>query len=236
MKHFTPHAIILLLTSLNMAQTTPDSALGRISFPLNRVFVTSGQENTISYARFGMPVFPGNQIETRSNSRCEITLNNGAIARIDENSVVRLKLRDISVNQQVTVISLQRGRVWLNDTEEGSCVLETPRGEFSTVSGLYRVDIRPDDTAELRIYAGRIEVVSPALSTVASKQVWVEGPRADTLGTPDSLRMPSSRVPDIRLVVADAQGWHDRGAGDAVEDARDEWVLWNRRRDQLKEQ
>ncbi|MCB0293424.1 MAG: hypothetical protein KDH97_24435, partial [Calditrichaeota bacterium] len=56
---FTTLMIFLLVFSAQAKEP-----VGKISFPLNRVFVIPAGTSSLSYAQFNMDVFPGDKIET----------------------------------------------------------------------------------------------------------------------------------------------------------------------------
>ena len=76
--------LFLVLVAFTSTSREP---VGKVTFPLNRVFIIQEGSSDLRMAHFNMNVFSGDKIETKRESRCEITLHNGDVVRIDENSI-----------------------------------------------------------------------------------------------------------------------------------------------------
>ena len=81
--------ILILFFSFGDANKEP---VGNITFYVGRVFVIPSGTSELSMAQFNMDIFPGDKVETKKESRCEITLKTGDVIRVDANSLFTLEM------------------------------------------------------------------------------------------------------------------------------------------------
>nr|HQU73914.1 FecR domain-containing protein [Calditrichia bacterium] len=152
-----PWLICLLLAGSALAQDSTAATQTRITFPLNRVFVTKAMGNGMDYARFNMNVAPGDQIHTKKLSRCELTLPGGSALRMDEKS-------DLIVGAPTEgqePFLLNDGRLWVSMTPGDIRTFGILFGgsvyEFEGNGAAFRVE-RQADSLKVVLYRGYLAV------------------------------------------------------------------------------
>jgi hypothetical protein len=238
--------IFMLLAAFTSASREP---VGKITFYINRVFVIPEGTSDLKMAYFNTDVFSGDKIETKRESRCEITLKNGDVIRIDENSIYTLE--DIQVTQESVKASsfLNVGKLWATIrkifAEDDYVTVKSPTAVIAVRGTIYRVDVEPDSLTTLRVYDGEVEVkpAAPATGSLQPqqpRQTGPVGPPRDVPG-PRDVQGPTdvSEAQWIEIVKAQQQiqirpgGQFEKTDFNPVEDASSDWVQWNKRRDEL---
>ncbi len=237
--------IFLVLVSFTSTSREP---VGQITFPLGRVFVIPEGTSNLKMAHFQMDLFSGDKIETKRESRCEITLKNGDVIRIDENSIYTLE--DIKVTQETVQASsfLGVGKLWATIRKifaaDDYVEVKAPTAVIAVRGTIYRVDVEEDSTTMLRVYDGEVEVKpsGPAMGEMQKPESRkgpigpprdVPGPR-DVAGPQDV-----SEAQWIEIVKAQQQiriardGKFEKSEFDLIDDAKSDWVRWNQQRDRL---
>ncbi|MBN2364766.1 MAG: FecR domain-containing protein [Calditrichaeota bacterium] len=238
--------IFFILVAFTSASREP---VGKITFPLNRVFVIPEGTSDLKMAYFNMDVFSGDKIETKRESRCEITLTNGDVVRIDENSLYTLE--DIEVTQETVKASsfLSVGKLWATIrkifTEDDYVAVKSPTAVIAVRGTIYRVDVAEDSMTTLRVYDGEVEV-KPAAAGIGKLQQ-SKPERTGPIGPPRDVPGPRdvagprdvSEAQWIEIVKAQQQirissdGKFEKSDFDLIDDAKSDWVQWNKQRDEL---
>ena len=238
--------IFLVIVSFMPSNNEP---VGKITFPLNRVFVIPKGTSELKMVHFNMDVFAGDKIETKRESRCEITLRNGDVTRIDENSIYTLEKIEVTEETVKATSFLSIGKLWATIrkvfSEDDYVKVKSPSAVIAVRGTIYRLDVEPDSTTKLRVYEGEVEV-SPqtpsmgALTPTPPQQVKLVGPPTDVPG-PTDVAGPSdvSEEEWIEIIKAQQQliinpdGSMQKSDFDLVEDGQSDWVQWNKKRDEM---
>ncbi|NIV72829.1 hypothetical protein GWN26_13115 [Candidatus Saccharibacteria bacterium] len=248
--------IVLLFFSFQQSAKDP---VGKISFYLNRVFIIPSGSSNLRYAQFNMDVFPGDKIETKKESRCELTLRNGDIVRIDENSIFTLE--DVEISEQAIKAEsfLSIGKIWSNIkkifTDEDKFKVKSPSAVIAVRGTIYRVNANEDTTTEVIVYDGEVEV-GPQVAGTGAVDTTKKVPEAEEPKGPPQEVAPPEEVPGptevappeevsvetwLEIVKAQQQiivkpdGSYEKMEYDMAEDAKLDWVQWNKKRDELLE-
>jgi hypothetical protein len=237
--------LFLILVSFTSTSREP---VGKVTFPLNRVFVIQEGSSDLQMAHFNMAVFSGDKIETKRESRCEITLHNGDVVRIDENSIYTLE--DVKVAEEKIQASsfLSVGRLWATIrkifSEDDYVKVKSPTAVIAVRGTIYRLDVADDSLTTLKVYDGEVEVSPQASSTGMAPQQPQKtgpiGPPQDVAGPTDvqgprdvSIAQWMEIVKAQQMVVIKPDGRFEKSDFDLVEDGKSDWVQWNKKRDQL---
>ena len=228
--------------------STDREPVGKVTFPLNRVFVIPEGSSELRMAHFNMDVFPGDKIETKRESRCEITLHNGDVVRIDENSIYTLE--EIEVSEETIKASsfLSVGKLWATIrkifSEDDYVTVKSPTAVIAVRGTIYRVDVAEDSLTTLRVYDGEVEVSPQAATTgmVPQQPKGPIGPPRDVPG-PTDVQGPRDVTMAQWLEIVKAQqqvvirpdGRYEKSDFDVLEDGKSDWVQWNKKRDELLE-
>ncbi len=248
--------VIPMLLIVFSAMRTSQEPIGKITFPLNRVFVIPAGTSDIKYAQFNMDVFPGDKIETKKESRCEITLKNGDIFRIDENSIFTLE--DVQVTEKTVKAEmfLGLGKIWANIrkifSKDDYLRVKSPSAVIAVRGTIYRVDARKDSTTQVRVYEGKVAVSPPPATTPAApaprqpqqKPKPQEVPAPQQVPAPTQVPGPTEVSVETWLQIVKAQqqitvhpdGSYEVAEYDLQKDENLDWVQWNKRRDALRNQ
>ena len=248
MKRFLLAAALLLLTlpAATQDQKEEKEAIGKVSFPLNRVFVIPAGSSRLQIARFNMPLYQGDKIETKRESRCEITFNNGDVIRIDENSIYTVEAFSQKDSTSATESSLSIGRIWANIrklfSDDAYFKVKSPSAVIAVRGTIYRVDADKDHSTQVRVYEGEVSV-EPAGSLGGVKSA----PGKHSIGRPGQIQPPQQIQPPKEVsvekwmeiikaqqqITVKADGSFETETFDIDADADLDWVEWNKRRDRM---
>lgn len=238
--------IISLFCVLAAFTNTSKESVGKITFPLNRVFVIPEGSADLKMAFFNMDVFPGDKIETKRESRCEISLKNGDVVRIDENSIYTLEEVQISEEKVQASSFLSVGKLWATIqkifSEDDYVTVKSPTAVIAVRGTIYRLDVDKDSLTTVKVYDGEVEVspAVPSTGMMTPGQPRPVGPPTDVAG-PRDVAGPQdvSETQWLEIVKAQQQvvirkdGTFRKSEFDAVQDAASDWVQWNKQRDQM---
>jgi hypothetical protein len=239
-------SICILLLSFQPISKEP---VGKVSFPLNRVFVIPEGSSKLQMAYFNMDVFSGDKIETKRESRCEITLRSGDVTRIDENSIYTLEEIEATKETVKATSFLSIGRLWSTIrkvfSSDDYVQVKSPSAVIAVRGTIYRVDVEEDSSTSLRVYDGEVEVSPSQESFGALPRGQLDQPRP--LGPPTDVPGPTdvagprdvSEREWLEIIKAQQQivirpdGSFQKSDFDLVEDGKSDWVQWNKKRDEL---
>lgn len=235
--------LFFLLFSFSDANKEP---VGKITFYVGRVFVIPAGTSELSLAQFNMDLMPGDKIETKKESRCEITLKTGDIVRVDANSLFTLEMVEASENSTKAESSLGIGKIWTNIkkilSDDGYFKVKSPSAVIAVRGTIYRVDANEDTTTQVVVYDGEV-AVSPHTAGMGwdgrAPQPGVQKPQQ--VAPPQEVGGPSEVSVETWMQIVKAQqqiyvqpdGTYKVSDYNAEEDAKLDWVQWNRRRDRL---
>lgn len=221
------------------SNTGKGEAIGKISFPLNRVFVIPAGTASLKYARFNMEVFNGDKIETKKESRCEITLNSGDVIRIDENTIFTLENVRTKGDTVRVEANLSLGKLWANIKKmfggDDYFKVKSPTAVIAVRGTKYRVDA--DSATTVRVYEGEVSVKANAAAGIDKPM----SNRPGQIAPPRQVAPPQEVTVEEWLQIVKAQqqlvvtadGSMTPSEFDAAADADLDWVKWNLKRDRL---
>ncbi len=241
-------AIFIVISSF--MQNNPEP-IGKVTFPLNRVFVLREGSSQLKMVNFNMDVFQGDRLETKKESRCEVTLNSGDVVRIAENSIYTFEEVEATEETVKAESFLGLGKLWATVrkvfSDDDYYRVKSPSAVIAVRGTIYRVDVEQDSSTQLRVYDGEVEVKpwKPAMgmqekSGIGQGQAQPIGPPEDVPG-PTEVAGPSDVSEEEWLEIVKAQqqitiqpdGSYQTSDFDVVEDAQSDWVQWNKKRDEM---
>lgn len=193
--------------------------------------------------RVGDSLQAGDEIKTASRSRIELVLPDKSVVRFADNT--HFKIRQADAGSDTTPrdvkIHVALGRTWANVTKKVG-----PKGNFdistdTAVAGVrgtvYRMNIEADHSALVRVYDGEVGVsgkkksVSAQQAPVLGEPTAVEGPTE--VAGPHEVTMEEwvVIVKSMQEVRISSDGVADQPKDFSEEQDRDEWVNWNKQRD-----
>jgi hypothetical protein len=227
---------------LTVSFTPEQSSVGKITFPLGNVLVLNQGETRFRKATFNMPVMNGDKVETKKESRCEITYTDGSVVRIDEQSIYTIEKATIDDEKKEVESSLSIGKLWANLKKlirgKDSWRLRSPAAVVAVRGTVYRMNAGADSSTQVLVYDGQVDVrpasggagqsgmgVAPGPPRQVQAPTQVAGP------TQVSLQQWIEIVKAQQQIVVRPDGSFARSDFNLREDEKLDWVQWNKKRD-----
>lgn len=243
MKYLSTKLFVIFLAGLTVISFSPERpTIGKISFPLGNVLVLGKGETRFRKASFNMPVKNGDKVETKKQSRCEITYRDGSIVRIDERSIYTIEKAIISEEKKEVESKLSIGKLWANLKKlikgKDTWKLKSPAAVVAVRGTIYRMNAGADSSTQVLVYQGQVDVrpstpadqqQSMGIKTGPPRQIQaptqVAGPKQV------SMREWFEIVKAQQQIVVRPDGSYAKSEFNPAEDAKLDWVQWNKRRD-----
>ncbi len=240
-------AISLLFFVTMMWYVVPAEAgeqIGQISFILggsNDIQVQHSGHSTWEAAKLKMPIFDGDLLMSKTESRCEVKLTDGSVVRIGENTKFHFTKVNISKKQREAKAEVTAGHVWVNlppdKSQKNSFQIKAPTAVCAVRGTIYRVDA--DSTTKCVVYDGAVSVgpVSfwgkdmPRTPPIVKPQP-VPGPQQIPGPYEVSLEQWQQIVKGYQIVVR-RDGKFAKEKTDETKDSQSDWVRWNKEMDSL---
>ncbi len=168
--------IVILLIFLclvafpSFAGVNPQVA-GTITFMMGDVFVSHDKTAWVN-ADFDMKIYQGDQIRTEAESRCEITLEDGTIVRMDENSFQQFEKCMVSKTAKEVSLFLSTGKMWLNArkilAKSDSFKVRTNKAVCAIRGTKFRVDTN-DEQTRISVHKGVVATWSALFNEAKPK-------------------------------------------------------------------
>jgi hypothetical protein len=243
MKQIRIKAFIILFAALTAFSFSPEqSSVGKVSFPLGNVLVLSKGETRFRKATFNMPVKNGDKVETKKQSRCEITYNDGSIIRIDERSIYTIEKATITDDKKEVESSLSIGKLWANLKKlirgKDSWKLKSPAAVVAVRGTIYRMNAGADSSTQVLVYDGQVDV-RPAtfgagqsgLGAAPGPPRQIQAPTQAAGPTQVSMRQWFEIIKAQQQIVVRPDGSYAKSDFNLQEDEKLDWVQWNKKRD-----
>lgn len=211
--------------------------IAKVSFYMGEVGFRKADSQDWTGIALQQPLFTGDAVRTGVESRLEVKMGDeGILVRIDENAQLEISTRSLQEwKGPGTKAALRSGRLWSNvrrlAADRENLTIETPTVLAAVRGTVFRIDIPDSLTTMLRVYQGAVEVRdNPAPPGGGMREV----------GPPREVAPPREVTAQqwLELVTANQQLIFTRGERPEVsefdpnEDARLDWVQWNRKRDE----
>ena len=243
MTNYLMKAIILFFCMLISVSFIPEQeSVGKVSFPLGNVLLLSKGETRFQKATFNMPVKTGDKIETKKESRCELTYHDGSVVRIDEQSIYTVEKAIITGEQKEVESKLSIGKLWANLKKlvrgKDSWRLKSPAAVVAVRGTVYRMNAGADSSSQVLVYEGQVDV-KPAASAGAQQGMgvapWpprqVQGPQQVAGPRQVSMKQWFEIVKAQQQIVVRPDGSYAKSDFSFEEDGKLDWVKWNKERD-----
>jgi hypothetical protein len=236
--------IFLLLAFLLCVSFTPEQAnvVGKVTFPLGNVLVLSKGETRFRKATFNMPVINGDKIETKKQARCELTFNDGSVIRVDEQSIYTVEQAKFAKEAKEVESKLSIGKLWANVKKlvqgKDSWKLKSPVAVVAVRGTVYRMNAGADSSTQVLVYDGNVSV-SPSAAAGAQPGMGVAPGQPRQVPGPTQVAGPSqvSMAQWFEIIKAQQQivvrpdGSFAKSDFNMEDDAKLDWVHWNKERD-----
>ena len=219
---------------------TPIDIAGVLSFMVGDIHV-SPDGKAWKEGHLNMELLVGNYVKTGKDSRCEITLSDKTIVRMDENSKQRFEKKDTQTETKAGELFLFAGKLWLNArkimSKDDSFKVRTNKAVCAIRGTVFSVEekstytqirvLKGEVTSWSTIFEGRNEKIKPTGEPMVSKPYPVKGPQTVTMEEWVEV------VKALQQITIDAKGGYEKQAFNFEKISKDPWVEWNIKRDNL---
>jgi len=230
--------ICLYLTTFASFADAGRQVAGTVTFMMGDVFASHDKTAWIN-ADFDMKIYQGDQIRTEAESRCEITLEDSTIVRMDENSLQQFEKCMISKTGKEVSLLLSTGKMWLNArkilAKSDSFKVRTNKAVCAIRGTRFRVDT-DDEKTQISVHKGVVATWSslfdkpkPEPDASISKPVPIAGPHPVSMGKWVEI------VKAFQQITIDSNGKYEKKDFDVDTIMADQWVKWNMTRDELRD-
>lgn len=228
--------ICLCLASFSSFADAGRQAAGTVTFMIGDVFVSHDKATWVN-ADFDMNIYQGDQIRTEAESRCEITLEDGTIVRMDENSFQQFEKCIISKTAKEVSLFLFSGKIWLNArkilAKSDSFKVRTNKAVCAIRGTKFRVDT-DDEQTRISVHKGVVATWS-ALFDKAKHETDADISEPHPIAGPHPISMERwvEIVKAFQQITIDSNGKYEKKDLDVDTIMADQWVKWNMTRDML---
>lgn len=239
--------ILFCIVSFIVSLKPKEPTVGKVTFPLGNVLLLPKGATRYQKVYLNMPIKNGDKIETKKTARCEITFNDKSIVRIDEQTIYTVEKVNISEKKKEVSSFLFLGKLWANVKKlvagSDSWKLKSPSAVVAVRGTVYRMNAGADSSSQVLVYEGNVAVTPPEKSTAQQSGGTRMGPPKQVQG-PSQVQGPKEVSVGKWLEIVKAQqqivvkpdGTRAKSKFNLVDDAKLDWVKWNKERDKMLEQ
>ena len=243
-KKISSYFVLLIVTVMVCSFTPEQTSVGKVSFPLGNVQVLGKGETRFRKVTFNMPVMNGDKFETKKQSRCELTYNDGSIIRIDEQSIYTVERAIITEDKKEVESKLSIGKLWANLKKlirgKDSWRLKSPAAVVAVRGTVYRMNAGADSSTQVLVYEGQVDVkpasaggVQQGMGKAPGPPRQVQAPTQIAGPTQVSMKAWFEIIKAQQQIVVRPDGSYAKSDFSFEEDAKLDWVRWNKERDAL---
>ncbi|MCX7983232.1 MAG: FecR family protein [Syntrophales bacterium] len=192
--------------------------------------------------RVGQILRGGDEVEVAKGGRLELVLPDNSVLRFAGGSVFKINAAPDEESPDVDV-HLAVGKSWAKVQSAVGVKRKFNISTDNAVAGVrgtvYRVNAEEDKSVLVRVYEGEVEVSgkSPASADrreeiFGKKPVPIEGPKPVAGPKPITMEEWTMLLKAMQQVVIRPDGSADKPRTFTLEEDRDDWVDWNRERDE----
>jgi hypothetical protein len=230
--------IIFLLSPIAFSAESNAGVVGILSFMVGDVYVSPDGEKW-EEGVFDMGIKIGDHVKTGEESRCEVTLTDNTIVRLDENTIQQFEKLNDPLTYPPKSILLSAGKLWLNArkilSKEDSFKVRTNKAVCAIRGTTFSVEDRKTYT-RIRVLEGEVTSWSALFDNKntlnqtgemgdSSKPYIVKGPH------PISMEEWVEVVKALQQITIDTKGGFEKQNFDLDKLSKDPWVAWNMERD-----
>ena len=221
--------ICLCLASFSSFADVGRQVAGTVTFMIGDVFVSSTGKDWVA-ADFDMKVYKDGWIKTEAESRCEITLEDGSIVRMEENSLQCVEKVKTPSSSKKSSILLSAGKIL---SKNDSFQVRTDKAVCAIRGTQFRVDTGGNHT-RISVYSGEVATWSALFDRAeykANKDTAISKPYPVAGPDPVSMEKWVEIVKAFQQITIDAKGGYKKQDLDIKSLSEDTWVIWNMTRD-----
>ena len=231
--------LVLILAIAVFVPLAKGESIGKVSFMIGKVKVKAKAAADWKDARMNLPVSGGDQVTTGKAERLELTLRDGSVIRIAEESEVTL---DCPAGKSISPV-VQKGKLWGNIKKLGQRNYDfevTTGTATAAIRGtVFRVDNNAQDSlSSVLVYDGKVEVgpgkqlekTIEASGQKAFERKEVAGPQ-EVPGPFEVTLMDWVSIVKGQRIDVQKNGKYNKFKFNEKQDAQDDWVKFNKERD-----
>jgi len=217
----------------------------RVSALIGKARMISADKSSARPLRKNDMLRGGDEVATEAGSRLELFLPDSSRVRFDENS--RFRILEVSCgeeNARDVSINVAFGKAWANVVRtagrRGNFELRSQNAVAGVRGTIYRMNVDNDQSALVKVYGGQVYVSgggkpgnsAPVAIEAPSK---ISGPRS--ISGPRKVTMEEWTViiKAMQEISIKADGTPGKPRDFTMDEDRDEWVDWNKSRDEVKD-
>jgi hypothetical protein len=237
--------ISLLIFNPGFIFASEESAIGQVTFPLGEVKISHNQGQQWDIASLNCPVFGNSMVKTGIESRCEISLRDGSIIRLGEQSMIKFDNIALKTDRLQGEAKLTMGSLWTNlrklKSGDKAIAVKTPTSVMAVRGTVFRTQAEADSATSILVYEGALDVklteemekkILPLEKKKPGPPKQVEGP-APVPGPYEVTLEQWMRIVAGMQINVRKDGKYHSFQFDPQKDAGIEWVKWNRERDAI---
>jgi hypothetical protein len=245
-RKFIINAALFLLIAIFTTSFSPENSavVGKVTFPLGNILILSKSETRFRKVTINMEIKNGDKIETKKESRCEITYNDGSVVRIDELSIYTVEKAEITSQEKKVESKLSLGKLWANVkklfAKTDSWKLHSPSAVVAVRGTVYRMNAESDSTSQVLVYDGEVAVspaapagAQPGTGVIPGKPQQVQGPVPVQGPKQVSMQEWFEIIKAQQQIIVRPDGSYTKSDFSFEEDAKLDWVKWNKKRDDM---
>ena len=197
----------------------------------------------------GDPLFQGSRFSTGEDARIELRLPDDSFLRFDEKTAFELTAVEYDPGRKKRSVNIRMilGKTWANVSKmvgKGGRFEVTTRTAVAGVRGtVYRVNVQEADTVIVKVYWGEILLKSKPAGTGGalpppklSKPTRVLGPQPIAGPKPVSMEEWTYIVKSMQQIIVRPDGTATKPFRFSPQDDLNDWVRWNKERDEAVRQ
>ena len=218
----------------------------RVSTLIGKAQVTSADGISTRPLRWNDRLHGGDEVATEARSKLELLLPDSSRIRFGENTRFRiLEVHSEAENSSAGVrVYVTLGKAWANVARiagrRGAFELQSENAVAGVRGTIYRMNVENDQSALVKVYDGQVcvsgggksEKAAPAAIGPPSK---ISGPRPVPGPRKVSMEEWTVLVQAMHQISINADGTPGKPIDFKRDEDRDEWVDWNRARDEAKD-
>lgn len=227
--------ICLFLAPFSSFAYADRQVAGTITFMIGDVFVSHDKTAWVN-ADFDMKIYQGDQIRTEAESRCEITIEDGTMVRMDENSFQQIEKCMKSKTAKEVSLFLSSGKMWLNArkilAKSDSFKVRTNKAVCAIRGTKFRVDTDNEQT-RISVHKGVVATWSALFDNPKPKPPDASILKPEPIAGPHPVSMEKwvEIVKAFQQITIDSNGKYEKKDFNINSIMEDQWIRWNMVRD-----
>jgi len=237
--YLTPAIAAVRVMTVKMARGE-----ARVGVLIGNAQVISAEKSSARSLNRNDRLYVGDEVATGSGSRLELLLPDSSRVRFSGNT--RFRIQEIKYGEhndsRCIRINVSMGKAWANVSravgKQGIFELQSENAVAGVRGAVYRMNVENDQSTLVKVYEGQVHVsgggktksTTPAVMSPPSK---IAGPRSVSGPRKVAMEEWTVIVRAMQQISINADGTAGMPSDFVMEEDRDDWVDWNRSRDEI---